>query len=93
MAQGMLFMGKGLLTMNPFHSDRKLMNHTAVAGLLIVLHSGLDMKSRMLLGVQSIRNMTCRAPKLTDQPEQKPMSSWWCGTDFNCTSHRQGYSL
>jgi|EP00670_Eutreptiella_braarudii_P001357 26S proteasome regulatory subunit N1 len=47
-AQGMLFMGKGLLTMNPFHSDRKLMNHTAVAGLLIVLHSGLDMKSLIL---------------------------------------------
>lgn len=47
-AQGMLFMGKGLLTLNPFHSDRRLMNHSAVAGLLIVLHSCLDLKSLIL---------------------------------------------
>eukprot|EP00667_Euglena_gracilis_P002435 EG_transcript_2436 len=47
-AQGLLFMGKGLLTLNPFHSDRRLMNRSAVAGLLVVLHSCLDIKNLLL---------------------------------------------
>lgn len=47
-AQGLLFMGKGLITLNPFHSDRKLMNPTAVSALLVVLHSCLNMKGMIL---------------------------------------------
>lgn len=47
-AQGLLHMGKGLMTLNPFHSDRMLMSGPAVGALLIVLHSCLDLKSTLL---------------------------------------------
>eukprot|EP01138_Halocafeteria_seosinensis_P008552 gb/GECG01008741.1/.p1 GENE.gb/GECG01008741.1/~~gb/GECG01008741.1/.p1 ORF type:complete len:1012 (+),score=153.11 gb/GECG01008741.1/:1-3036(+) len=46
-AQGLLHTGKGLLTMNPFHSDRLLMNRSAVAGLLIVALCGIDLPSTL----------------------------------------------
>ena len=44
-AQGLLHMGKGLLTISPFHSDGVLMSKVAVAGLLTVLHASLDLKN------------------------------------------------
>jgi 26S proteasome regulatory subunit N1 len=47
-AQGLLHMGKGTITLSPFHSDRMLMSPVAVAGLLIVLHSCLDLKNLIL---------------------------------------------
>eukprot|EP01012_Entosiphon_sulcatum_P006973 TRINITY_DN13430_c0_g1_i1.p1 TRINITY_DN13430_c0_g1~~TRINITY_DN13430_c0_g1_i1.p1 ORF type:complete len:875 (+),score=233.21 TRINITY_DN13430_c0_g1_i1:35-2659(+) len=47
-AQGLLHLGKGLLTMSPFHSDLKLMNRPAVSGLLIVLHACLDTKGLLM---------------------------------------------
>jgi len=47
-AQGLLHMGKGLLTLNPYHSDRLLLSGPSVAALLIVLHSCLDLKSTLL---------------------------------------------
>jgi 26S proteasome regulatory subunit N1 len=47
-AQGLLHMGKGLLTINPFHSDRMLMNGPALGGMLILLHSCLDLKNTLL---------------------------------------------
>lgn len=47
-AQGLLHMGKGLLTINPFHSDRMLLNYPALAGVLILLHSCLDLKNTLL---------------------------------------------
>ncbi|KAJ2579514.1 proteasome regulatory particle base subunit, partial [Coemansia sp. RSA 1836] len=34
-AQGLLHMGKGTLTLNPYHHDRTLLSHTALAGLLV----------------------------------------------------------
>ncbi|KAJ1932637.1 proteasome regulatory particle base subunit [Linderina pennispora] len=34
-AQGLLHMGKGTMTINPYHHDRSLLSHTALAGLLI----------------------------------------------------------
>ncbi|KAJ1892050.1 Autophagy protein 7 [Kickxella alabastrina] len=34
-SQGLLHMGKGTLTVNPYHHDRSLLSHTALAGLLI----------------------------------------------------------
>ena len=47
-AQGLLHMGKGLLTINPFHSDRMLLNGPALGGVLVVLHSCLDLKNTLL---------------------------------------------
>ncbi|KAJ1732737.1 proteasome regulatory particle base subunit [Coemansia biformis] len=34
-AQGLLHMGKGTMTVNPYHHDRSLLSHTALAGLLV----------------------------------------------------------
>jgi 26S proteasome regulatory subunit N1 len=47
-AQGLLHMGKGLLSINPFHSDRMLLKYPALAATLILLHSCLDLKSTIL---------------------------------------------
>ncbi|CAN8273556.1 unnamed protein product [Cochlearia groenlandica] len=46
--QGLVYMGKGLLTLNPFHSERLLMSPTALAGIVTLLHACLDMKSIIL---------------------------------------------
>lgn len=47
-AQGLVHMGKGLLTLNPYHSDRFLLSPTALAGLVITLHACLDLKANIL---------------------------------------------
>ncbi|KAE9592999.1 hypothetical protein Lal_00028985 [Lupinus albus] len=47
-AQGLVHMGKGLLTLNPYHSDRLLLSPTALAGLITMLHACLDMKAIVL---------------------------------------------
>lgn len=47
-AQGLLHLGKGLLTLNPFHSDNMLMSRVGVAGLLVLMHSALDLKNSIL---------------------------------------------
>jgi 26S proteasome regulatory subunit N1 len=47
-AQGLLHMGKGLLTINPFHADRMLLNGPALAGVLVLMHSCLDLKNTLL---------------------------------------------
>jgi len=47
-AQGLVHLGKGLLTLNPYHSDRFLLSHSALAGIITLLHSCLDMKSIIL---------------------------------------------
>lgn len=52
LAQGLLHMGKGLLTVQPFHSDRLLLSPVAMAGLLPVFLSGLDLKSTLLSTVR-----------------------------------------
>ncbi len=44
LAQGMLHMGKGLMTISPTYSDRLLTSPTALAGILTVMHSCLDLK-------------------------------------------------
>ena len=41
-AQGLVNMGKGLIGINPYHTDRSLMSPTAVAGILAVLVSFTD---------------------------------------------------
>jgi len=47
-SQGLLHMGKGLLTINPFHSDRMLMSGPALGGVLVLMHSCLDLKNTLL---------------------------------------------
>lgn len=47
-AQGLLHMGKGLISISPFHSDRSLVSRPAMAGLLAFLHACLDMKHTLL---------------------------------------------
>jgi len=47
-AQGLVHLGKGTLTLNPFHSDRQLMSPVAMAGLMSVLVSMLDVKTTIL---------------------------------------------
>lgn len=43
-AQGLVNMGKGTLTINPFFHDRSIMSRTAVAGLLATLVAFTDAK-------------------------------------------------
>jgi len=44
-AQGLLHMGKGTLTLSPFHTDRSVMSRVSAAGLLTTLISLIDAKS------------------------------------------------
>jgi len=48
LAQGLLNLGKGTLTLNPIHSDRTLLCLPAVAGLLVLLHSCLNVQKTIL---------------------------------------------
>jgi len=47
-SQGLVHLGKGLVTINPFHTDRFLMNPTAVAGLISTLVAFTDARGRKL---------------------------------------------
>ncbi|RUS34049.1 armadillo-type protein, partial [Jimgerdemannia flammicorona] len=47
-AQGLLHMGKGTMTINPFHTDRQLLSPVAVAGLLASTIAFTDAKSFIL---------------------------------------------
>ncbi|KAF4310898.1 Proteasome/cyclosome regulatory subunit [Botryosphaeria dothidea] len=47
-AQGLLHMGKGTLSVNPFHTDRQVLSRVAAAGLLTVLVSLIDAKQFVL---------------------------------------------
>eukprot|EP00698_Gefionella_okellyi_P019811 TRINITY_DN6137_c0_g1_i1.p1 TRINITY_DN6137_c0_g1~~TRINITY_DN6137_c0_g1_i1.p1 ORF type:complete len:924 (+),score=194.42 TRINITY_DN6137_c0_g1_i1:365-3136(+) len=47
-AQGLLHLGKGTMTLSPLHSERFLLNPTALAGLLVLAHSAFDMKNTLL---------------------------------------------
>ncbi|KAI4322714.1 hypothetical protein L6164_022381 [Bauhinia variegata] len=47
-AQGLVYMGKGLLTLNPYHSDGTLLPPPALAGLITVLFACLDMEATIL---------------------------------------------
>ncbi|KAK2663183.1 hypothetical protein Ddye_001757 [Dipteronia dyeriana] len=47
-AQGLVHLGKGLLTLNPFHSDRFLLSPVALAGITTLLFACLDMKAIVL---------------------------------------------
>ncbi len=47
-AQGLLHMGKGTMSVNPFHTDRQVLSRVAAAGLLTVLVSMIDAKQFIL---------------------------------------------
>ena len=47
-AQGLVHLGKGLLTLSPAHSDRSLNSNVALAGLITIAFSMLDMKHTIL---------------------------------------------
>lgn len=49
-AQGLLHMGKGTLTINPFHTDRTVLSRVAAAGLLTVAISLIDNPKAFILG-------------------------------------------
>ncbi|KAI9554984.1 hypothetical protein GHT06_020273 [Daphnia sinensis] len=48
LAQGLTHLGKGTLTLQPYHSERQLMNPVAVAGLLSTIVACLDVKNIIL---------------------------------------------
>ena len=48
LAQGLVHLGKGLLTLSPHCSDRGVLNHTALAALLTVAVACLDSKETLL---------------------------------------------
>jgi len=48
LAQGLTHLGKGTLTLQPYHSERQLMNPVAVAGLLSTIIACLDVKNIIL---------------------------------------------
>ena len=43
-AQGLTHLGKGTMTLNPYHSDRMLLCRVSLAGLLTVMVSFFDVK-------------------------------------------------
>jgi len=43
-AQGLLHMGKGTMTLNPFHTDRQILSRVSTAGILAVLVAMIDAK-------------------------------------------------
>lgn len=43
-AQGLLHMGKGTLSLNPFHTDRQVLSRVSTAGILAVLVAMIDAK-------------------------------------------------
>ena len=43
-AQGLTHLGKGTMTLNPYHSDRMLLCRVSLAGLLAVMVSFFDVK-------------------------------------------------
>ncbi|KAK5998664.1 26S proteasome regulatory subunit rpn-1 [Cladobotryum mycophilum] len=43
-AQGLLHMGKGTLSLNPFHSDRQVLSHVSTAGILATMVAMIDPK-------------------------------------------------
>ena len=47
-AQGLVHMGKGTMTLNPFHTDRQILSPVAAAGLITVLVSLVDAKQFIL---------------------------------------------
>ena len=52
LAQGLVHLGKGTLTLSPYHSDRMLMSRVAVGGLLGVIVAFMDVNN-LIIGTSS----------------------------------------
>jgi hypothetical protein len=63
-AQGLVHMGKGLLGLSPYHTERQLLSGVALAGLLAVLFSCEDVKSTVVgtRGPRGREGKGCAAP-------------------------------
>ncbi len=63
-AQGLVHLGKGTMTMNPYHSDRQLLSPVALAGLLATLVAALDCKTSTVSRLLSISPLSfdCQPP-------------------------------
>lgn len=77
-AQGLLHMGKGTITLSPFYNDRMLMSPTAVGGLLTVLLACTDLKNLILSKAHYLLFSLCTAmfPRMlmTFDEELKPLA-------------------
>ncbi|KAI3925638.1 hypothetical protein MKW98_001492 [Papaver atlanticum] len=77
-SQGLVHMGKGLLTLSPYHSERFLLSPTSLAGLIIMLHTCLDMKTFILGKYHYVLYFLALAMKprmlMTVDENQKPLS-------------------
>jgi 26S proteasome regulatory subunit N1 len=77
LAQGLLHLGKGTLTLSPFHSHNLLMSRVAVSGILIVLHACFDIKNTILTKSHFLLFCLCSAmyPRMlmTFDEELKPI--------------------
>ena len=77
-AQGILHMGKGTLSVNPFHSDRQVLSRVAAAGLLTVLISLIDAKDFILGNLHFFLNflVTAMHPRylVTLDEDLKPLT-------------------
>nr|CAA70948.1 19S regulatory cap region of 26S protease subunit 2 [Schizosaccharomyces pombe] len=47
-AQGLLYLGKGTMTLNPYHTERQILGQTAFAGLMTVVLAMLDANTFVL---------------------------------------------
>ena len=45
LAQGILHMGKGMVTVQPSYSDKFLFSKVSLAGIITIIHSAMDMKN------------------------------------------------
>lgn len=77
-AQGLVYMGKGLLSLSPHHSERVLLSPTGLAGLIIFLHACLDMKHFILSKYEYVVYFLALAMKprmlMTLDGDLKPLS-------------------
>lgn len=92
LAQGLLHAGKGLVSFSPFHSDRLLMSHSAIAGLLTVLHASIDMAHTLLgdthylLYALAAASKSCCRSRVAALLPPAP-SSRWLVTHTHALSH------
>lgn len=77
-AQGLVHMGKGTMTLSPFHTDRQVLSRVATAGLLTTLVTLIDAKDFVLANSHYMLYflVTAMYPRflITLDEELKPMS-------------------
>ena len=64
LAQGLLHMGKGTISIKPYHSDRFLMSPVAIGGLLTAILAMTDSKNCNRFSTSSLSRPTCFAFRL-----------------------------